>query len=260
VARDLWIADRNFCTFQFLFGIAQRLGYFLIRQHGTIKGTLLGKRRARGRCSTGKVYEQKIKLCDAVTGAVSIYRRITVELDKPTRNGDRELHLLSNVLKKDATAATLADLYRKRWTLETVFQEITTTLECEIHTLAYPKAALFAFCLALVAYNAVSVLKAALRAAHGAEKVQREVSGYYLNLEIRSTYEGMMIAVPEEHWHVFRTLSVSELASVLKELAGHLELSRYQKHPRGPKKPPPKKTAYANGSHVSTFKILNGNK
>jgi hypothetical protein len=260
VAGDLWIADRNFCTFQFLFGIAQRLGYFLIRQHGTVKGTLLGKRRARGRCSTGKVYEQKIKLCDAVTGAVSIYRRITVELDKPTRNGDRELHLLSNVLNKDATAATLADLYRKRWTLETVFQEITTTLECEIHTLAYPKAALFAFCLALVAYNAVSVLKAALRAAHGEEKVQKDISGYYLNLEIRGTYEGMMIAIPEEHWHVFRTLSVSELASVLKELAGHLELSRYQKHPRGPKKPPPKKTAYANGSHVSTFKILNGNK
>jgi hypothetical protein len=258
--RDLWIADRNFCTFKFLFGIAKRLGFFLIRQHGTVKGTLLGKLRSCGRCSTGMVFEQKIKLCVEATGDELLCRRITVKLDRPNRNGDYELHLLSNVSRKEATALTLADLYHKRWTIETMFQEITTTLECEIHTLAYPKAALFSFCLALVAYNAVSVLKAALRAAHGAEKVQEEISGYYLNLEIRSTYDGMMIAIPEEHWRIFRTLSVSEMASVLKELAGHLQLSRYKKHPRGPKKPPPKKTAYANGGHISTFRILNGNK
>jgi Transposase DDE domain len=254
---DLWIADRNFCTFRFLFGIAEQLGFFLIRQHGTIKGTLLGKRRERGRCATGMVFEQKIKLRNG-NGTELVCRRITVELDKPDRHGDYELHLLSNVVRHDAAATTLADLYHKRWTIETVFAEIAATLNCEIRTLAYPKAALFAFCLALTAYNAVSVLKAALRAAHGAEKVQEDISGYYLNLEIRSSYDGMMVAIPEEHWRIFRTLSLSEMASVLKELASHLQLSRYQKHPRGPKKPPPKKTAYANGGHISTFRILNG--
>jgi hypothetical protein len=258
-AGDLWLGDRNFCTFKFLFSIAAKMGYFLIRQHGTVKGELLGKRRCRGRGTTGIVYEQKIRLRDE-TGKERIFRRISVELDEPTRDGDHELHLLSNVPAKKATAVELAELYRKRWTIETAFQEITTTLECEVKTLAYPKAALFAFCLALVAYNAVSVLKAALRCRHGAQKVQEEVSGYYLNLEIRNTYDGMMVAIPEEHWHVFRTLSVSEMAQVLKDLAGHLKLSRYRKHPRGPKKPPPEKKVYTNGGHVSTFKILNGNK
>ena len=33
--RDLLIADRNFCTTKFLFGIALRLGYFVIRRHAT---------------------------------------------------------------------------------------------------------------------------------------------------------------------------------------------------------------------------------
>src|SRR3954468_12643847 len=33
-AKEVWIADRNFCTLKFLFGIAKRLGFFLIRQHG----------------------------------------------------------------------------------------------------------------------------------------------------------------------------------------------------------------------------------
>ena len=39
-----------------------------------------------------------------------------------------------------------------------MFQELTETLTCEIKTLGYPKAAVFAFCLALVAYNGISVL------------------------------------------------------------------------------------------------------
>jgi Transposase DDE domain len=258
-AGDLWIADRNFCTFKFLFGIARRLGFFLIRQHGTVKGKLVGRRRKIGRCPTGMVYEQAIELCDPKSGETATYRRITVKLDQATRDGDYEIHLLSNVPARDADAVKLADLYRKRWTIETVFQEVTATLQCEIHALGYPKAALFAFCLALVAFNAVSLLKAALRSVHDAATVNETVSGYYLNLEIRGTYDGMMIAIPERHWKIFRTLSVSEMATVLKEIAGHLRLSRYRKHPRGPKKPPPKKAAYANGGHVSTFKLLNRN-
>ena len=259
-AKDLWIADRNFCTLKFLFGIAQRLAFFLIRQHGTVKGKLVGRRRKIGRCPTGMVYEQAIELRDPETGQTATFRRITVKLDQATRDGDLEIHLLSNVPEKDADALILAELYRKRWTIETMFQEITATLQCEIHTLGYPKAALFAFCLALVAFNAVSLLKAALRAVHGAATVNETVSGYYLNLEIRGTYEGMMIAIPEKHWTIFRRLSLKELAEVLKELAGHLTLSRYRKHPRGPKKPPPKKAAYTNGGHVSTFRLLNQNK
>ena len=63
--------------------------------------------------------------------------------------------------------STVADLYRKRWTLETAFQELEASLNGEINTLGYPKAALFAFCVALVAYNVLSAVKAALRSVHG---------------------------------------------------------------------------------------------
>jgi hypothetical protein len=51
-----------------------------------------------------------------------------------------------------------------------MFQALTETLTCEVNTLGYPKAALFGFCLALLAYNAVAVLKAAVRAVHGREQ------------------------------------------------------------------------------------------
>jgi hypothetical protein len=147
-------------------------------------------------------------------------------------------------------------VYGKRWSIETAFFEITTTLACEINTLGYPKAALFTFCLALLAYNAVSLIKAALRSEHGRKKINDEVSGYYLSLEIGRTYDGMMIAIPAPNWAFFRELSDREFANVLRELALSVNLSRYQKHPRGPKKKPPERTPYENGKHVSTAKLL----
>jgi len=183
-------------------------------------------------------------------------RRIAIKLKVATRDGDTELHILSNVPSGRASAARLARVYGKRWSIETAFFEITTTLSCEINTLAYPKAALFTFCLALLAYNAVSLIKAALRSEYGRKKINDEVSGYYLSLEISRTYDGMMVAIPAPHWAVFRDLSDQAFASTLRELASSVDLSKYQKHPRGPKKKQPERRPYQNGNHVSTAKLL----
>jgi IS4 transposase len=256
VGRDeLWIADRNFCTIGFMVGIASRQSSFVIRQHGALQGELIGTRQAKGKTSTGKVYEQKLRITDT-NGKTLTLRRITVKLKEAVRDGDTEIHLLTNLPVKDASAAKVAGLYAKRWTIETMFQELTETLTCEVNTLGYPKAALFGFCLALMAYHAVSVIKAALRVVHGRETVKQEVSGYYLSLEISQTYDGMMVAIPARHWKTFRTLTPAKLACVLKELAANVNLRRYQKHPRGPKKPPPRKSKYKNGGHISTAKLL----
>jgi IS4 transposase len=252
-AKDLWIADRNFCTLGFLFGIAAAQATFVIRQHGTLKGRLLGKRRSRGRSSTGRVYEQDLELThDGQTLGV---RRVTVALDKPTRDGDTELHVLTNLPERQANAAQVAELYRKRWTIEKRFYEVTQTLQCEPNTLGYPKAALFAFCLALVASNAVALLKAALRAVHGEEAVA-EMSTYYLALEVRQTYVGMMVALPPQQWSLFHNLKAAELAGMMRRLARHVQLGRYRKAHRGPKKPPPPREKYKNGGHVSTHQVL----
>lgn len=256
VGRDeLWIADRNFCTIDFLFGIATRLSRFVIRQHGCLKGQLLGRCKAKGEICTGKVYEQKIRIVNANGKALTL-RRITVKLKEATRDGDTEIHLLTNLPIRDADAATVAGLYAKRWTIETMFQELTETLTCEVNALGYPKAALFGFCLALMAYHAVSVIKAALRAVHGRQTVQERISGYYLSLEISQTYDGMMVAIPDRHWKVFRTITARDLADLLKALAMNINLRRYKKHPRGPKKPPPTKSKYQHGGHVSTARLL----
>jgi hypothetical protein len=253
---ELWVADRNFCTTDFLFGIAARGACFLIRQHqATLHWQGLGEPCCLGRSETGTVYVRTGWLADAAGGELLI-RRITLVLDQPTRDGDAEIHLLTNVPIADAAAGTLAELYRRRWTLETAFQELTCHLACEVNTLGYPKAALFGFCVAVVAYNALAVVKAALRSVHGVAKVQEEVSSYYLAEEVAGTYRGMLIAIPAMEWEVFRTVSMAGLAALLKELAGRVRLATFRKHPRGPKKPPPKRQSAGKSKHVATARLL----
>lgn len=249
---DVWIADRQFCTLKFLASIATKQGFFVIRQHGTLKGQLRDGRVFQGESPTGKVFEQAIDI--HVEEQTVRLRRITVELNQPTRDGDGSLHLLTN-LPAEVPAVMVAELYRQRWSIEKLFFEVTTTLTCEVRTLCYPKAALFVFCLALMAANAVAVIKAALRAVHGTEAAD-EVSGYYLALEVRQVHPGLVIAIPPEDWSPIAALPANALAHLLKDIAARVDLARYRKTPRGPKKPPPKKSRYRNGGHVSTHKLL----
>jgi hypothetical protein len=253
---DLWIGDRQFCTTDFLCGIWERRARFVIRHHANLRGETLDSLRKSGNDSRGQaVFEQRFQIADS-HGRPRTLRRITVQLHKPTRNGDREIHILTNLTAGEASAAKIADLYADRWTIEVVFLEMQQTLTCEINTLGYPKAALFAFCIALLVTNAVSMLKESLRAVHGVKTIDEKVSTYYLSLEIQKTYDGMMVQIPAPHWSVFASMTLAQFAKTLLQLARKLEPSRYPKSKRSPKKPPPKRGRYHNGGHISTFRVL----
>src|SRR5262249_51352171 len=135
-------------------------------------------------------------------------RRIRLVLDRPTEDGETEIFLLSDVPAAAADGRLLATIYGRRGTGGPVFQTLAQALRCEIDTMAYPKAALFGFCTALVAYNAVAAVRAALRAAHGAEHVEKEVATYHVAGEIARTSEGMMIAWPPQEWAIVQKVRV----------------------------------------------------
>lgn len=255
-ARDVWIADRNFCTTRFLFGLAERSASFIIRQHAsTLRWRRESTRRRMDRIDAGKLYEQTLWL-ENESGETLPVRRITLVLDKPTRDGEKEIHLLTNLSVEDADAPKVAGLYRQRWSIEGLFQDLTTILQCEVNSLAYPKAALFGFCVALASSNVYATIKAALRGEHGADKVERDVSDHYLGVEISGKYEGMMIAIPERQWRPLADYSTEEMADFLLRMARNAHLPRFQKHPRGPKKPKPRRTRFAKAKHVATARLL----
>jgi IS4 transposase len=256
-AKDLWIADRNFCTMGFLFGIAKQNAAFVIRQHKqNLTYELLGERHKIGRCPRGMIYEQQMQLTDEAGKARTI-RRVTIELKEPTRDGETEIHVLTNLPKTVANARSVADLYLHRWTVERAFHELDQAFNGEIKTLGYPGAALLSFCVALLAYNVTSVVKSALVATHGDKAKRENLSGYYLAGEVAATYDGMMIAIPEAEWTThFALLNPAELARILKTLAANVRLDRFRKNVRGPKKPAPKRVYDKKHPHVSTARIL----
>jgi hypothetical protein len=255
-AGDLWVADRNFCTTALLFGIVGHGGSFVIRQHGsTLTWETAGPRQAKGRCDTGEVFERAVRLTGPGDRTL-LLRRITVVLDQPTRDGDREIHILTDLPEDVADAVAIAAIYRRRWTLEAAFQEMEATLNGEIKALGYPRAALFTLCVALVAYDVMSVVKGALRSVHGAEAIDAGVSGSDLAEEVAGTTRGMRIAIPEDEWTVFHNLTACEMGEALRDLARRVRLPHYRKQPRGPKKPKPKRASGYEKKHLSTAKLL----
>ena len=252
---EAWVADRNFCTSMFLFQTAANGAYFVVRQHATnVRWEAVGQRRKVGRTATGIVYQQRVDLIDAWGSRLSV-RRITILLDEPTEEGDTEIHILTN-LPNRVKGTRIAQVYHGRWKLEAAFGELATALNCEIRSLGYPPAALFAFGMGLVAYNILSVTRTALAAAHG-EACLETISAYYLADEIQGMMRGMMVAISDDHWQrAFGKRTAHQMANVLVFLAKRVDLECFRKHPRGPKKPKPKRTKFKRQTHVSTARIL----
>jgi hypothetical protein len=251
---DLWIEDRNFCTLGFLFGVTQRRGFFLAREHKGLPWQAQSALRYAGRTDTGRVYEQEVEITDE-GGQTLRLRRIVIRLDEPTRDGETEVALLTNV--RGVRTLKLARLYLERWTIEGLFNVLTTTLKCEQKSLGYPKAALFSFCVTLVAYNALATVKAALRSVHGSVKVEEEVSLPKVAEHVCRNYEGMMVGLPPEEWLRFRRLSAKDMAGCLRHWAAQVCLAKVRKAKSKPrKKAPVKPAADPSKPHVSTARLL----
>ncbi len=96
-----------------------------------------------------------------------------------------------------------------------MFQWLESVLHSEVKTLGYPRAALFAFSVAVLAFNALSAVRTAIEVQHGIEpNAPAGVSLYYVANEIKTAYRGMMIAVPDAAWDHYDRLSDQELSQV----------------------------------------------
>ena len=124
-AGDLWLGDRNFCTQGFLFGVAQKQAAFIIRQHQNLPWQAESSLVREGRTEGGEVFSQTVVLSDQ--GQDLRCRRVVVQLDQPTRDGETEIALLTNLPQADASSLLVAQLYRKRCQVETLFQVATVT-------------------------------------------------------------------------------------------------------------------------------------
>ena len=251
--QELWIGDRNFCTAEFLTGIDYQKAFFLIREHKSLPDKPLSELKPTGEIKTGKLFSQMISISFGVK--VVYCRRIVLKLYQPTRDGEEEICILSN-LPPEISDAQIAEIYQRRWNIETLFQTVTENFNGEIKTLAYPKAALFSYSMALVTYNILATIKYILSVVHGWGKIEAGISDYYLVDEIQGTYRGMIIAVTENDWQSINQWELSSLIEWLKHLANHVYLKGFRQTPRGKKKLKKPLKADPQQPHVSTARLL----
>jgi IS4 transposase len=251
---QLWIADRQFCTRTILLGWEAAQTSFLVREHGC-HPTLAaeGPWQVCGRMETGVVREQRIELA----GASGPWRRIELTLDTPTEAGESVIRLWSN-LPEQVEARQIAQLYRVRWGIEGMFQRLEAALHSEIHSLGHPRAALLGFAVATLAYNILALLERCIEQAHQATHPTLQVSIYHLVLQIQSSYEGMLIALPAEQWPSPDDTDPTALVEQLTRLARNIIPKQVAASPRRPK--PATKRGYVDTAtaraHVATARVL----
>jgi IS4 transposase len=257
-AGDLWIADRNFASRAILNALAARGACFLIREHPRFPApTVVGARRRIGRTTAGVVFATRVTI-PREDGGVLRLRRIELELDTPTTDGDTVVRLLTNLPRGDADARRVAALYLERWTIENVFQRLESALRSEVRTLGQPRAALLALTTAVVAFNVLATLERAVEAAHALAPEADVVSTWFVAQEVRTHYAGMLVALPPAAWEGLDSETPRVLARRLLRYAARVDLRHIRKHPRGPKKPKPlgyapRKTVER---HVATARVL----
>jgi hypothetical protein len=254
VLNQLFVADRHFCTTEILFGIMDRAAFFVIRQHPSLRWRPLAEATVVGRVATGEVREQPIEVEDTDSGARRRMRRIILVLDTPTDEGDTEIVLLSNL--KAISPLRICELYRDRWTIERHFALVKTVLRGEIEGLGRPRAALFVMGMALVAGNALGVVKQALRVTHGEGELVK-LSGYYLADEVAGNYRAVDVLVAEAEWSALAREPAEGFWSWCQAVGARVRTRGLHKHPRGPKKPPPPRASGKDRHHYSTYRLLN---
>ena len=281
---QLWIADRHFCTHTILDSLARTGAHFVVREHAKHpRVAQQGDWSEPQRTDTGAVREQTIAVegihipparggKKAVQSSASqsqppetagpatqpgAWRRIQITLDSPTEAGEHTIGLWTN-LPMTVDAATLAQLYRRRWRIEGMFQRLESVLHSEIKSLGHPRAALLGFAVAVVAYNVLSLLQRAVEHAHRQQTPELEVSTYHLSVQVKSGYEGMLIAVPAEHWPSSASQDPQTLAQTLLRLAQRILPKQVATSKRGPKTIQPKGyvDAHVASAHVSTARLI----
>jgi IS4 transposase len=253
---QVWMADRLYCTMPVMQACEEVGASFIIRQPSKHPKLIQESDwQEPVPVEAGTVREQIIELKGGYR-----WRRVELNLQTPTDSGDSVMWFWSN-LPDTISAEQIADLYRRRWSIEGMFQRLESVLDSEIESLGSPRAALLGFASAILAYNVLAVLKRSVEQAHRETQPEGwQASTFHLAVQVRSGYEGMQIALPSDYLSLQTTSET--LAQRLLALARNIKPKQVAKSIRGPKIAKPKEwlEGRAANAHVSTDRVLKAHK
>jgi hypothetical protein len=253
VARPICsVWDRQFDDVRTLGRLSARPGdAFVVRLKQT-NHTFAVESAVETRDAQGRAVRDEIGMLGKGKQAMRV-RRITLER---TGAGEEDVVLLTNLLDRSAfPAADVLEVYRRRWGIEQVFQQVTETFALEHLIGSSPRAVLLQFAYCLLLYNLVQLIKTYV-AADG-KVLATIVSTFYLFQDIRRELVAWAYHT-DGAWPRCRR-DAEQMRQRLHELLhgswdpiGYTKAS--DKKPR-PNRPPPKRLR---GGHSSVQRLLEG--
>lgn len=249
----LWVIDRGFCdlTQPALFGAGG--DHFLVRQHSKLKFRPDEQRAAQcGQDAEGRTWEQDW----GWIGGPEDPRRRYVRRIRLLRPGQEEVAVLTDLLDEtECPAQALLELYRERWGIEQVFQQVTEVFGLQGLIGSSPEASVFQLAFCLVLYNLIQVLRGYVTAGH--ERTCEQVSVEKLFEDVRRELIAWSVlgSVAEAATKFAKPLSLEQARRRLHERVGGLWRDRWKKAPKQKRRPRPPRQGKAQ-QHTSVFRLL----
>jgi hypothetical protein len=254
----LWVNDRAFCEFATLNLLNAEGDHFVTRYCANYHFHPDPKVPTRtGTDDEGRPFIEQWGWLGKPASKRRVYvRKITV-----TRADQEPLALVTSLLDADKYPAThLLSLYRRRWGLETMFQQVVQTFHLRHLIGATPQGTVFQAMVCLLLYNITMVIRDVVAA--GAKRDAQEVSLKLLFDDIVRDLAGWVeVLKPDETVDLLRSTPVVGAVALHAYLRSTLDAvwtDRWIKAPtrkQPPKKPP---RAYLGGGHSSVDKIMRG--
>jgi hypothetical protein len=251
--RRLWVADRQFCDLTQPAAFGQAGDHCLVRYHPKTPFFVdAAQLTQRGQDAQGRVWEQDWGWFGSEKSKHRRFlRRLTLY-----RPGEETIILLTDLL--DATrfpAPDLLDLYRTRWSIERVFQQITEVFHLQTLIGTTPQGTVFQFAFCVLLYNLVQIVRAYVATAQA--RPVPTISTELLFDDVHRQLVAVTELVPAEQLAcVVPVLPTEEaLRAQLTRLLATVWTNRWLKQPSTKRKAPVPRTRIR-GNQTSVFRLI----
>lgn len=248
--RRLWVGDRAFSYIQQVSLLGDGDDAFLVRRR---KDITFERDTDQDVCEG---IDENHRPYEEMWGWLSRHgmpRAVRVRRMTLTLADGKSLDLITNLLDGDAfPAAQLLQLYRKRWHIERVFQEVTKVFGLKHLIGSTPQASLFQFSICLLLYNTLQLVRAYV--AVGRKQAATTISTEKMFRHVRRQLSAWLLLVGVDSTTALSHDDAPTTRCSLAARLGSLWHPRWTRAPTQSRRAPPRPAA--RGKRVSAQKLI----
>lgn len=250
----LWVADRQFCDLTQPARFAEAGDHFLVRYHPKVHFQRDAEAPVReGSDPQGRPWREEWGWIGRPQSRRRRYvRRITLFRGE----GEEDVILITNLLDADAVPAVdLLAVYRRRWGIERVFQQVSEVFHLKQLIASTPEGTIFqcAFCLLL--YNMIELVRHFVAQPAGVPLERVSLGNLFYDVHRQLIAWNELLGPSRTEAALERLASPGPLRARLEALLSEVWTPRWEKAAQRKRKPPPERASLT-GGHTSVYRLI----